>query len=147
MPAARRLHFSLSHSFQSLERRLAFRRLLALPFAAAKLDAIEEHRALKFTIVVRTGDGGQFVARRLAGLFLQNLLQLALRVFEIGNLGQLPERIAKRTENKPARGRKASIQKNRAEHGFESVGQRRLAFAAAAHFLAMAEDQVLAQAR
>src|SRR5260370_1588008 len=127
MPAARRLHFSLSHSFQSLEGRLAFRRLLALPFAAAKLDAIVEHRALKFTVVVRTGDGGQFVARRLAGLFLQSLLQFALGVFEIGNLGQLPKRIAKGAENKLAPAPKAPIQKNPPTPRFQAVATPRLA--------------------
>lgn len=134
-------------AFEGIERGqrgAALRGLFAFAAAAAQLFAIVKYGAFKNAVVIRPCDRSGLVAGRVGRAGLEFFLQLALRVVDVGNAGEVAKRIAKAAENKIPRCLEAAIEKNRAEDRFERVGQGGLLLASAAGFFAATEDQVAA---
>ena len=104
------------------------------------------HRAFKHAVVVRAGGGDNVIFRRFRRAGLQQLLQLALRIFNDRQHAHLAERGAEFAQDEFTRHVEAAVQKNRAEQRLERVRQRGRAFPPAVHFLAVAQHQLRAEA-
>ena len=118
---------------------------LALALAAGQFRAAVMHGTLENAVVVRAGGGDDVILRGLGRDGLQQLLQLALGIFKPRNFGKAIEVRTESPEYEIARGVETGIQKHRADHGLEGVGQRRGAFPSPVQLLALAQDQGVAQ--
>ena len=87
------------------------------------------------------------ILRRLGRSRLEQLLQLAFRVFEDGNHRQPAEGRLELAEDEVAGGLEAAVEEDRAQQRLVSVGQRGGPLPAAVQLLAPAQDQVLANAK
>ena len=105
------------------------------------------HGAFENPVMVRAAGGDDVILRGFGRDGLQQLLQLALGVFENGNHREPAEGRLEFAENEVAGGLESAIEQDRAEQRLVSVGQRGGPFAAAMQFLAPAHDQVLAEAQ
>ena len=92
--------------------------------------------------MVRAGGGDDVILRRFRRTRLQQLLQLALRIFNRRYYAQFAERRAEFAQDEPARGIETAVQKNGAQQGLKRIRQRGRAFPAATRLLAAAENQV-----
>ena len=145
-PSALGMWFALAPQLsQRDEGCLALRFLLAFASAAPEFDSLMIDRAFKEAVVVRTADGLELILRRLGRVGLQQFLQLAFGIFEVGNHFQPAELLAELAEDKIPRGLEASIEENRAQQRFEGIGQGGRALATAAGLFAPAENQMFAQ--
>lgn len=125
---------------------IAFSVFFALAAAAGEFPAFMVDGAFKDAVMVGAAHGSDVVSRRFRGTVLEQLLQFALGIFQHRNVLQAAEGLAKMARHELFRRGKTAVEKNRAEHGLEGVGQRRGAFATAVGFLAAAENEMFAEA-
>lgn len=124
----------------------AFGVFFALPAAAGEFPALVMDGAFEDAVVVRAAGGNHLVARGLGGVRLKIFLKFALGILEDGDVPKADEGFAKMVQHELPGGAETAIEKNRAQHRFEGIGERGGALAAAVGFLAAADDEIFAKA-
>jgi hypothetical protein len=130
---------------ESGEGSLAFSVFFAFAAAAGEFAAVVVDGAFEDTVVVGAGDGGDMVLRSGGGGGLKEFLEFTLGVFEDGDGVYLGKGSAEMGGNEFFGVGKATVQENRAEDGFEGVGQGGGTVAAAVDLFAVTEDKELAE--
>ncbi len=101
----------------------------------------------RFALVIRPFDPDRFVARRLVPLTLDALLQPALVVQHEAMLNDIARLALENWAQEAIGGIEAAVEEDRGDQGLERIGQQRVAVAAAALLLALAELERLAEAK
>src|SRR3954463_9336723 len=98
-----------TNGFKRRRRGFALGSFLTFAFPASQLLALMNDRAFKDTVVIGTSHVSQFVARRFAGRFLKNFLQLAFWIVQIRDPVDFTESVLETAKNEIASGLESAI--------------------------------------
>ncbi len=130
---------------EGMERGGTLGELLAAPGAGAKEAAEMVDGALEDAVVLGSGNGDDRVLGGFGGLGLEELLQPALGIGDVGGDDERVEGVLEEAHDEAPGAVVAGIDEHGPDDGLEGVGDGGGALAAAAGFLAAAQDEVGAE--